>query len=495
MSISPRVEHGFNKAVALRAVVNIDVAERRPLRSVVFLERFLPGFELILDAVAVITAILLANWMYQTLAVGKNISYRFADVAVGAVAFAAVFVIIMERSGAYRAGNGLLRVKETEYLIRASLQTFLLAFAVSFLTNRLFSRAIVGLAFLLVLVLVAVEKQFVQSGMRALHARGYGVQNVIIYGAGWTGKRIFSALTRSPRVGLNPVVLVDDDPALTGSKVYEASYQRRRSAMVLRGPLTRDLIRRCGATKVIIGIPSISRERFLSIAEVATGANAEVAFVPRHFGESDHFVEYSNIDGLLLASLRSPATLNAYEVLKRGFDFTAAVAITLVAAPLLILLSSVVKLSSKGAAIFVQERVGKQGKLFKLYKFRTMHVDAPSYERSPITQSDPRITRIGRFLRRTSLDELPQLINVIKGEMSLVGPRPEMPFIVGTYTSLQRQRLSVKPGITGLWQLSADRAYLIHENIEYDLYYIRNRNFCMDIAILLHTVAFAARGI
>jgi lipopolysaccharide/colanic/teichoic acid biosynthesis glycosyltransferase len=123
-----------------------------------------------------------------------------------------------------------------------------------------------------------------------------------------------------------------------------------------------------------------------------------------------------------------------------------------------------------------------------------MHKGTPRYELSPTTPFDPRITRIGRFLRRSSLDELPQLINVFLGDMSLVGPRPEMPFIVQSYTSEQRQRLQVIPGITGLWQLSADRAFLIHENIQYDLYYIRNRGFFMDIAILIHTLLFAMRG-
>jgi lipopolysaccharide/colanic/teichoic acid biosynthesis glycosyltransferase len=124
-----------------------------------------------------------------------------------------------------------------------------------------------------------------------------------------------------------------------------------------------------------------------------------------------------------------------------------------------------------------------------------MYRDAPTYGYSPRAGEDPRITGIGRFLRRTSLDELPQLINVFRGQMSLVGPRPEMPFIVQQYTAWQRQRLAVKPGITGLWQLSADRAFLIHENMEYDLYYTRHRSLFMDVAILLHTFLFAARGV
>jgi lipopolysaccharide/colanic/teichoic acid biosynthesis glycosyltransferase len=129
-----------------------------------------------------------------------------------------------------------------------------------------------------------------------------------------------------------------------------------------------------------------------------------------------------------------------------------------------------------------------------MYKFRSMDTRVPKYELSPTTPKDPRITRIGRILRRTSLDELPQLMNVLRGDMSLVGPRPEMPFIVERYDAQQRQRLQVIPGITGLWQLSADRSFPIHHNIQYDLYYIRNRSFPMDVAILIHTLSLALHG-
>ena len=107
----------------------------------------------------------------------------------------------------------------------------------------------------------------------------------------------------------------------------------------------------------------------------------------------------------------------------------------------------------------------------------------------------PRITRVGRFLRQTSFDEVPQLINVLKGDMSMVGPRPEMPFITAEYGPLEATRLTVPQGITGLWQLSADRRYAIHQSLEYDLYYIQNRTLLMDIAILLHTLVYAAKGI
>ena len=124
-----------------------------------------------------------------------------------------------------------------------------------------------------------------------------------------------------------------------------------------------------------------------------------------------------------------------------------------------------------------------------------MFPDAPKYAINPHSLDDPRITRVGRLLRKTSLDELPQLVNVFKGEMSLVGPRPEMPFIVEQYDTEHKERLKALPGITGLWQLSGDRKKTIHENMEYDLYYLYNRSFFLDVTILFQTLVFAFKGL
>lgn len=182
-----------------------------------------------------------------------------------------------------------------------------------------------------------------------------------------------------------------------------------------------------------------------------------------------------------------------YAFCKRAMDFAVAFLLLALLTPLLILIALLVRLDSPGPALFVQKRVGRNGALFNIYKFRSMYAGSAKYDLSPTTSHDPRITRIGRLLRRTSLDELPQLLNVLFGNMSLVGPRPEMPFIVQHYNARQQQRLSVTPGITGLWQLSPYRGSPIHHNIEYDLYYIQKRTFGMDIAILLQTLFFTMR--
>jgi lipopolysaccharide/colanic/teichoic acid biosynthesis glycosyltransferase len=124
-----------------------------------------------------------------------------------------------------------------------------------------------------------------------------------------------------------------------------------------------------------------------------------------------------------------------------------------------------------------------------------MRTDVPEYEASPRSGVDDRLTRVGRLIRRLSVDEMPQLVNVLKGDMSLVGPRPEMPFIVARYYSAHRERLVARPGITGLWQISPARAFPIHENLQYDLHYIRNQNLFLDCAIILRTVTAVFRGV
>ena len=180
---------------------------------------------------------------------------------------------------------------------------------------------------------------------------------------------------------------------------------------------------------------------------------------------------------------------------KRSFDILGSLLLLVALSPLLFLAAILIKLDSPGPVFFYHDRVGKHGRHFLLWKFRSMKTSVPKYEMSPRSSADVRLTRVGRLIRRLSIDELPQLFNVLRGEMSLVGPRPEMPFIVARYRSFERQRLVAKPGITGLWQISAARSFPIHEHLHYDLHYIRNQNAILDCAILLRTITAVLRGV
>ena len=452
-------------------------------------------FEVVVDFATVIVSLLVSYGIYRGFDLGQHAQYSLRGALPYAGLFAVFFVFLLDRSGAYRSGNGLLNVKETERVLRVTTQSFLLIFPVTFLVKVHFSRWLLVLAVTVTPLLVLAEKHAGHLVIRLLHARGHGVNKVVIYGAGYTGRRVFSALVRSPKLGLMPVAFIDDSPDRVGTRVFELGYQRRRSAPVLRGPVSREIFNHFGASQMLVAIPSILREKFFKVLAEAAAANVKVSFVPNYSLPGDSLVEYINVDGLLLSSFAKPLGRPGYEMIKRLGDLAASLFLLVLLSPLFLVVSWLIRRGSSGPAFFVQDRVGRDGKIFRLYKFRTMYVDTPAYQCSPTDSNDARITRVGRYLRQTSMDELPQLLNVLKGDMCLVGPRPEMPFIVSRYTERERQRLQVRPGITGLWQLSADRAYLIHENIQYDLYYLQNRCFFMDLAILLHTALFAMRGI
>ena len=240
-------------------------------------------------------------------------------------------------------------------------------------------------------------------------------------------------------------------------------------------------------------------------------------------GESagSHDSTYSTV----LKSYMYAVMLVCKKAIKRCIDIVVSLVLLILFSPVLLIIAILIKLDSKGPAIFTQMRIGVErrrrnrdprrdeelwdldnrfrnrrvkdfrGKPFKIYKFRSMAQDTPKYERSPSTNEDHRLTRIGRFLRQTSLDELPQLINVLKGEMSLVGPRPEMPFLVVEYNDYHAIRLQMKPGITGLWQLYGRRDVPIHQNLHYDLEYIRNWSLALDLKVILKTIGAVVRGI
>jgi len=448
------------------------------------------------DGITVTVAVVAAYTIYHWLNLGKRVDYSSLSVWYIAFAIAALYVVLLHREGAYLPGSSLLKVRETERAFRVAAQTLLLTLPVTFFGHYQLSRWVFVIGLFITPILVVVEKHFLVVCGRAMLSRGFGVQRVLIYGAGSSGRRVFSALARSaPKLGLKPVAITDDNPNLAGQEVFSASYRRQDSLRVLCEPVTEELLERLQCALLVVAIPILDGEKFAHLVRVARKAKARIAYLPDQARTLNYWTQEANIDGIMLSIVGRATKSWHYDIVKRPFDVLASLILIAVFAPFVLFAAFKIRWGSPGPILFRQKRVGQDGRLFDLYKFRSMYVDAPQYDYSPKATADTRITPFGRFLRRTSLDELPQLINVLKGDMSLVGPRPEMPFIVEEYNAVHRQRLQVTPGITGLWQLSADRAFLIHENIQYDLYYIRHRSFFMDFAILLHTVIFAMRGI
>lgn len=402
-------------------------------------------------------------------------------------------VLFLQWNGAYRGGGSLLQIHETERAIRVPALSVLLVLVFSFLMDLRLCYSAILMALFVVPLLMILQKLIFFSILRILHFKQVGIDRAVIYGAGIAGKRIVSALFQSLRLGVLPVAVVEDNSPVDGGNIFEMAYRRRRSVPIHRGPVTPEMLRSSQCSVLIVALPNLSAEQQNAAVFAANQAGVRIAFLSGLELQEQLWTQSIDLDDFSLTSKAEPLSLWHYTIAKRMIDLFVAAFFLVLASPLLFIITVLVKLDSPGPALFVQKRVGRNGELFNIYKFRSMYTNAPRYDFSPTTSHDRRITKVGKVIRQTSLDELPQLMNVFLGNMSLVGPRPEMPFIVQEYTPEHRQRLQVIPGITGLWQLSADRPFPIHENIQYDLYYIRNRGFFLDIAILIHTLFFAIR--
>jgi len=251
-------------------------------------------------------------------------------------------------------------------------------------------------------------------------------------------------------------------------------------------------VRDCQIDELIIARKGLSPEEIAHLVNRCKEINITFRIIPQILERG--FIEdlsLQEIGGIPLIGEKETIIGVPHLFVKRVMDIALSLAALILLWPVYLVISILIRIDSPGPAMFKHKRVGKDGKEFTIYKFRTMHLDADLYSTCPKNMSDPRISGVGKYLRKTSLDELPQFFNVLRGEMSIVGPRPEMSFIVAQYNQLHRKRLAMKPGITGLWQISADRGGQIHENIDYDLYYVENYSILLDVAIITRTLLYA----
>jgi exopolysaccharide biosynthesis polyprenyl glycosylphosphotransferase len=298
-------------------------------------------------------------------------------------------------------------------------------------------------------------------------------------GTGVPAIRLLQKLQDHPEDGYRVVGLLDDAPELpekdvAGVPVLGHVDDLRAVAIEHR------------VEEIFVALPSLSHTRMLSLVLACEDLGVTFRVVTNLFEVLTAGTQIDLIDDLPLVRLGRERVHPLYEPCKRLFDLVCASVALLLTAPLLAWV--VLRLRQTGVSPwFVHERIGRDGRPFRMIKLRTLRSEVGAYEEAPRGPGDPRITSYGRWLRATSIDELPQLWNVLRGEMSIVGPRPEMPFVVERYDEWQRRRLAVKPGITGLWQILGRKDLPMHENLQYDFYYIRNRSLALDASILLRT--------
>jgi Undecaprenyl-phosphate galactose phosphotransferase WbaP len=333
-----------------------------------------------------------------------------------------------------------------------------------------------------------------------LHKAGLWGKPVFVLGAGRTGRRVAKALLDRPLEGLVPVALFDDDPRLHGCLV---------EGIRVEGPLDAayELADHIGVRHAIVAIPRISPRVLTSLIGAKGRAFRQVQFVPELSGLPSSEVYASSLADRLALEVRNGLHSERNRLVKRSLDAVFGFLAALLALPLLVILYLWVRLDSPGPAFHASERLGQQGKPFRCLKFRTMYIDAEAqleailakdealrreYENYRKLDSDPRVTRAGRFLRRYSLDELPQLHNVLKGEMSLVGPRPYLVSEFKDMRGYEEAILEAKPGMTGYWQVSGRNELTFLERLKMEAHYVRNWSIWWDILILAQTLGVVA---
>jgi exopolysaccharide biosynthesis polyprenyl glycosylphosphotransferase len=383
------------------------------------------------------------------------------------------------QQGLYRDVRDLSMFEEYVKALKALAYALLLFLALTFflkLYER--SRVLMVLFWLLASGLVVLARYGFYSLLKRVRMRGGDSLCVSLVGSDKKNKAIRKVLEQYPQLGYR----LEGEVVLPREKSKRSELWRQKMEQAILQPY------RQGKVQGVIISESVKNYHYL----LELSALLDDEGVPHR-----HVSEAFDLTGLkapagedlsdALTHLDEGQISGGYRAAKRLLDEVGSALVLTLTLPLWLMVIAAIKLDSPGPVFFRQDRIGYLGKRFKIYKFRSMFSQAPAYATTPRGQGDPRVTRVGAFLRKTSLDELPQIINVIRGDMSLVGPRPEMPFIVDRYKAIYRCRFLVKPGLTGLWQV-AGRDKPMEENIKYDLYYIKKQSLLLDVIILLRTV-------
>jgi exopolysaccharide biosynthesis polyprenyl glycosylphosphotransferase len=385
----------------------------------------------------------------------------------------------------YHQRRGESRIDELYKLIPATSIGVIVATAIVTVLYRdlEYPRLLLVFIWLFTLLFVALERLLFGALRSLAYARGWGALRVLIVGAGESGIMILEKIRSSPRLGYRPVAFLDDE--LVGRQVL--------GLPVVGSPdELGQAVRTLRIDEVIIALPDAPHQQILSIVSKCEDSSVSIKVFPDVFQIMASEVNIGDLSGLPLLAMRDVALRGWRLTLKRTVDLALSGIFLVLVSPFMLLLALLVKLDSPGPALFMQLRMGLDAKPFPIFKFRSMRLDAEKDGPGWTTKDDPRVTRLGKFMRRTSLDEFPQLINVFLGHMSLVGPRPEQPAFVEQFRELvprYMERHREKAGITGWAQVNGLRGDTsISERTKYDLYYIENWSLWFDFKILILTL-------
>ncbi len=454
-------------------------------------------FWIVTDIILINIAFLLAYWLRYDLQLFRavdpafNVPYRvyLPFVAI----FTTLLILVYKQHGVYRLRRHVSWLDEVYAIANGTATGIVISIVVVFLYRPAFySRLIFLYAGLLSVGILGVSRLAKVAMLKQLRRRGIGVKRALIVGAGEVGRAVMRALIANPESGLKIVGFLDDNPIKGETDIgrFKALGSTDKLQEILR---TEDI------DEVIITLPWQYHRKIISLMAMSERANVRARIVPDLFQMTLSRMEIEEIAGVPMIGVKDVTISGLNQLIKRSMDVVISVIALTMAAPLMGLIALLIKMESPGPVLFRQERVGKNGRRFILYKFRSMVQDAEEQKEAlralneadgPLfkIRQDPRVTRVGRWLRRLSLDELPQFYNVLKGDMSLIGPRPPLPAEVEQYQEWHKRRLEVSPGLTGLWQVSGRSELTFDEMALLDIYYIENWSLSLDTKILWQTI-------
>jgi len=399
--------------------------------------------------------------------------------------------------GLYRSWYAQSRLDELITLFRIVTAGVLVLFFLIFIDDESTSaqtgtRILIGAYWMVMFGFISIGRLALRAAQKRLLEAGIGARNTLIIGWSAKARELCDMVIKYPALGYTLVGFVDAAKSKGGKRLRRSEYKR----IPLVGTLDQlsSLIRQHDVREVLVGLESSEHDKLIYIINECTGFEVGLRMMADLYDIVSGQARISSIYGVPLIEVTPEIMKPWEESLKRALDVVVAFMIILFGLPFWLLVAAIIRLDSPGPVLYRQERLGKNGKPFKIFKFRSMAHDAEG-KSGPVwaAKKDPRVTRIGRIIRRLHVDEVPQFINVLLGEMSLVGPRPERPFFVEKLAAelpLYKRRLKVRPGITGWAQVKHKYDESIEDvkvKLKYDLFYIENMSWRMDLKILFNT--------
>lgn len=422
-----------------------------------------------------------------------SIPFYFKNFTIFIFAFAALLMLVFRHYNLLHVNSGLTYFDEIFRITKYFTLTFgIISAFLYYFPQPAFNPNLVFNIGVFTLCGILIWHTIIRIVLHKMKIGGFAVRRVLIYGAGEAGTILATEIERHPYTGIKIVGFIDDDISRQKTSVKEYNILGTFKDLF-------KLVNELNINEVFVAIPSAPRKMLIDIMRRCEDKNIDVKIIPDFYDFITSKVQIDEISYIPLISIQDKKIDLFYIAFKRIFDIVCTSIGLILISPVFIITAILIKLDSKGPIFFSQERIGKDGKSFKFWKFRSMCTDAEEMKerlmkyneaQGPIfkMKDDPRITKIGKFIRRYSIDELPQLYNVLCGDMSLVGPRPPVPKEVAQYEKWHNRRFEVTPGITGLWQVSGRSNLTFTEMVKLDIYYIENWSLWLDIKILLKTI-------